>query len=191
MATTIQAAMLRTLALLSLQSKRIELLEIGTLFGIASGALYRAALRAQRRVDLTLIDPLKGYYDQGIIDGVTGVAVTRKTLMENLAALSVPESDYRVIQGLSTDEEVLKAASDRQYDYVLIDGNHSLEGVASDFELYGPLVKAGGVLIFDDYDTTDWPTIKPFVDEHVRPHGDWLWIGGEWRTAILRRKRGR
>jgi|GEM_PF-1861112 len=189
MATTIQAAMLRTLALLSLQTKRIELLEIGTLFGISAGTLYRAGIRAKREVYMTLIDPLEGYYDRGLTDNHTGVPVTRNTLVSNLSALGVKKTHYRIIQRLSTDREALEAASDRCYDYILVDGDHSLEGVASDFELYGPLVKPGGLLIFDDYDTTDWPAIKPFVDEYVRTDDDWLWIGSGWRTAIFRRKR--
>ncbi|MBB5520092.1 6-hydroxymethylpterin diphosphokinase MptE-like protein [Amphiplicatus metriothermophilus] len=191
LATTIQAAVLRTLALLSIQRKKIDLLEIGALFGIGAGMLYKAGERAQRTMHLTLVDPLDGYYDRGIADAATGVPVTRNTLVGNMAALGVPKSRYRIIQHLSTDEEALKLASDKQYDYVLIDGDHSLEGVASDFDLYGPLVKPGGVLIFDDYNTKDWPAIKPFVDEKVRPLGEWLWIGGEWRTAILRRRRRR
>jgi hypothetical protein len=104
--------------------------------------------------------------------------------------MGVPKSDYKIIQHLSTDDTAVKAASERKYDYLLIDGDHSIEGVAADFELYGPMVKPGGVMIFDDYDTKDWPAIKPFVDEYVRPNQDWLWIGGEWRTGIFRRRRG-
>ena len=189
MATTIQAAMLRTLALLSLQEKTIDVLEIGTLFGIATGSLYKTAARAGRNVTLTLLDPLEGYYDQGLTDAQTGVQVTRTTVVGNLAAMGVPTENYRIIQRRSTDSEAVKEASDRQYDYLLIDGDHSLEGVAADFDLYGSMVKPGGVLIFDDYDTTDWPAIKPYVDEQIRPNPDWLWIGGGWRTAIFRRRR--
>jgi hypothetical protein len=103
--------------------------------------------------------------------------------------MGVPSEDYRIIQRRSTDDAAVKEASDRQYDYLLIDGDHSVEGVAADFDLYGPMVKPGGVLIFDDYDTTDWPAIKPYVDEQIRPNPDWLWIGGGWRTAIFRRRR--
>lgn len=189
MATTIQAAMLRTLALLSLQAEEIDLLEIGTLFGIGGGTLYQAGMRAQRKMRLTLLDPLDGYYGQRLTDDMTGVPITRDTLVRNLQTLAVPEEDYRIIQHLSTKQEAIEAASERSYDYLLIDGDHSLEGVAADFELYGPMVKPGGVVIFDDYATTDWPAIQTFVDEHVRGNDDWLWIGGEWRTAILRRKR--
>jgi hypothetical protein len=188
MATTIQAAMIRALALLSLNSETIELLEIGTLCGVAAGSLYRTGVRAQRRVNLTLIDPLTGYYEDGLIDGQTGVPITKKTVIENLASLGVEQSQYRIIEKKSTDPDALEATSDRQYDFVLIDGDHSLHGVSSDFELYGGLVRPGGILLFDDYDTTDWPAIKSYVDDHVRTLDEWLWVGGEWRTAILQKK---
>lgn len=188
MATTIQAAMLRSLALLSLQSEKIELLEIGTLFGIGAGTLYQVGTRAQKHMHLTLLDPLDGYYGQRANDDSTGVPVTRDTLIHNLRMLDIPETDYRIIQQLSTDQQAIDAVGDRSYDYVLVDGDHSLSGVTADFELYGPMVKPGGLIIFDDYATTDWPAIQAFVDEQVRPLNDWQWIGGEWRTGILRRK---
>lgn len=35
-------------------------------------------------------------------------------------------------------------------DYLFIDGDHSYEGVKKDFELYSPLVRAGGVIVFHD-----------------------------------------
>ncbi|MXN67191.1 glycosyltransferase [Stappia sp. GBMRC 2046] len=185
LATTIQAAMLRTLALRSLGKETIEVLEIGTLFGIGAAALYKTA-DFGTRVSLTLIDPLDGYYNAGA-DSATGMPVNRDVLEGNLSALSIPESDYRIIQHYSDSEEALGMAGDRLYDFVLIDGDHSLAGVTRDFELYGDMVRPGGLLVFDDYDTTDWPAIKPFVDDVVRADGRWQWIGGEWRTGILRR----
>ncbi|MBA5778051.1 DUF115 domain-containing protein [Stappia sp. F7233] len=185
LATTIQAAMLRTLALRSIGKRSIEVLEIGTLFGIGAAALYKTA-EFGTRVSLTLIDPLEGYYNAGA-DPATGLPVNRDVLEGNLSALSIPESDYRIIQHYSDSEEAIEKAGDRSYDFVLIDGDHSLAGVTRDFELYGDMVRPGGLLVFDDYDTTDWPAIKPFVDDVVRADERWQWIGGEWRTGILRR----
>lgn len=189
LATTIHAALLRSLVLQSLTEPLLEVLEIGTLFGIGSGLLYDAAQLAGKPARLTMIDPLDGYYGQTLRDSSTGVPVTRHILEHNLAALAVPSEDYRVIQRLSTDREAIVEAGDRQYDLVLIDGDHSYEGVAADFELYGPMVKPGGALIFDDYGAPDWPAIQRFVDEIARQDCDWLWIGGEWRTGVMRRKR--
>lgn len=190
LATTIQAAMLRVLAMLSVRSEQMEMLEIGTLAGVSAGNLHCAGRRVGSNVRLTLIDPLTGYYGQSALDGQTGVAITRATLESNLAALAIEPENYRIIQRLSTDPAAVSETSDRKYDLVVIDGDHSLAGVSNDFELYRNHVRPGGLLIFDDYDTTDWPAIKPFVDDEVRPLDEWLWIGGEWRTAILQRKLG-
>lgn len=35
-------------------------------------------------------------------------------------------------------------------DFLFIDGDHSYEGVKKDFEMYAPLVKKGGVIVFHD-----------------------------------------
>ena len=187
LATTVQAAVVRSLALMSLGTGDIELLEIGTLFGIGAGALYRTGARAGQRVRLTLVDPLDGYYSVGLRDSTTGVPVTLDVLSRNLKAMSVTESDVRFVIGKSGDDEVLAEVSDRTYDYVLIDGDHSLEGVAADFTRYGELVRPGGLLVFDDYDTADWPQIKTFVDRHVLGNRAWECVGTGWRTAVFAR----
>jgi FkbM family methyltransferase len=187
LATAIETAMLRQLALRSLPGPEIDLLEIGTLFGIGGGLLYR--LRGDRitRLRLTLVDPLNGYYAAGEPDPVTGVMVGVDTVKRNLRALDVPEENVILLQGLSTDEDIVAAAKQRRYDFALIDGDHSGEGVRRDFELYGPLIRPGGLVLFDDYDTKEWPEIKPAVDDLMKAAEGWEWVGAEWRTGIARR----
>jgi SMP-30/Gluconolactonase/LRE-like region len=42
-------------------------------------------------------------------------------------------------------------------------------GVARDFRHYAPLVRSGGTVLFDGYDTPEWPAIQPHVpDERAR-----------------------
>lgn len=48
---------------------------------------------------------------------------------------------------------------------LLIDADHSYDGVRQDFELWSPLVAPGGVIIFHDYDV---PEVRRFVDAEVR-----------------------
>ena len=100
-----------------------------------------------------MIDPLSGYYEDGLRDAQTGVPVTPGLVVTNLDRMGVQEADYRIIQQLSTNPDAIKEASDRQYDFVLIDGDHSLRGVSNDFKNLAPLVRPGGILMFDDYDT--------------------------------------
>lgn len=47
-------------------------------------------------------------------------------------------------------EEVKTVFEGRPLDYLFIDGDHRYEGVKSDFERYGPLVRRGGLIAFHD-----------------------------------------
>lgn len=51
-------------------------------------------------------------------------------------------------------------------DAVYIDGEHSFAAVVNDFKLSWPLLKIGGVIIFDDYDSkaTGSPQVKIAID---------------------------
>lgn len=49
-----------------------------------------------------------------------------------------------------TVERLKQWLGDRQIDFLFIDGDHSYEGVAKDYEMYSPFVRPGGVIGFHD-----------------------------------------
>jgi len=49
-----------------------------------------------------------------------------------------------------TVRAVERLLAGRPLDFLFIDGDHSYEGVARDFELYSPLVRPGGLIAFHD-----------------------------------------
>jgi predicted O-methyltransferase YrrM len=49
-----------------------------------------------------------------------------------------------------THGEVEAAVTGKPVEFLFIDGDHSYEGVRSDFLLYGPLVRPGGLIAFHD-----------------------------------------
>jgi predicted O-methyltransferase YrrM len=51
---------------------------------------------------------------------------------------------------VETVQEVRNLLGDRSVDFLFLDGDHSYEGVRADFELYGPLVRSGGIIAFHD-----------------------------------------
>jgi len=51
---------------------------------------------------------------------------------------------------ISTKQELMKILGKRKIDFLLIDGDHTYEGVKKDFQLYSPLVKKGGSVAFHD-----------------------------------------
>jgi len=48
--------------------------------------------------------------------------------------------------------EALRGLTEGFYDWIYIDGRHDYDGVLQDFYFAWPLLKQGGVMIFDDYD---------------------------------------
>ncbi|HZY93733.1 MAG TPA: class I SAM-dependent methyltransferase [Candidatus Bathyarchaeia archaeon] len=49
-----------------------------------------------------------------------------------------------------THERVVQLLAGQCVDLLFIDGDHTLDGVKRDFEMYGPLVRKGGIIAFHD-----------------------------------------
>ncbi len=70
--------------------------------------------------------------------------------------------------GESTLEKTKRLLAGHQIDLLFIDGDHAYEGVKKDWEMYSPLVRSGGLIVFHDvagnYGETQvkafWDTIK-------------------------------
>ncbi|MEM9741769.1 MAG: FkbM family methyltransferase [Pseudomonadota bacterium] len=185
-ATTIENAVIRSVIALSLGRERVRVLEIGTLFGLGAIALYDALVGKARSIHLTLIDPLSGYYRLQEADHMTGESVSYSTLSRNLTLASIPPTDYQIIQGRSEEAEVLSTISEQSFDLILIDGDHSREGVKRDFENYVGHLKPGGLLLFDDYGVPEWADITEYVDSEVIGDSRVEFIAAGFRTALFR-----
>ena len=186
LATSIQDAVLRCLISVAPQTDEIEVLEIGTLFGIGLSMLYRQLYGRYKKVHLTAIDPLAGYYKTNPNDVLIDVPISAENFWHNMRVADVPKSDVTLIKGMSTHKRVITAAAKRMYDIVIIDADHSYAGVKFDFENYAQMVKPGGYLIFDDYGAGDWPDIKKFVDQEVKPLDTLSFVGSSWRTGVFK-----
>ena len=59
----------------------------------------------------------------------------------------------------STRAQLDEALGGAPVDFLWVDGDHSYDGVKSDFEMYGGLVRAGGLVAFHDVRASDfWPS---------------------------------
>ena len=65
-----------------------------------------------------------------------------------------------------TYRQVLHALDGLWIDFLYIDADHGFEAVVSDFEMYAPLVRDGGLIVRDDAVTRDVPgtEVHRFVD---------------------------
>ena len=170
---------------LSRQNEEFHFLEIGTLFGLGAFILHDSCFDKQGG-HLTLIDPLDGYYGNTIPDPITGLIVSEKILRENANRLAIPFEEITLLKGLSTDKHILESAQDN-YDLLIVDGDHSYEGIKNDFELYAGRVRKGGVVVVDDYETNAWPDVTRYTDEAIRTDERFEFVGAQSRTALFRR----
>lgn len=86
------------------------------------------------------------------------------------------------IQGYS--QKILKEQrwKDDSFDLIYIDGNHTIMAVLNDFVLTWPLLKVGGIMIFDDYLQGNDDEVKRAVD---------VILQGLWGKRHFDRKRKR
>lgn len=82
------------------------------------------------------------------------------------------------LQARSVD--VVDRFADESLDLVLIDGDHSYEGVCADWLAYERKVRLGGmILLHDKLNTRDFPGIARLINEGIHPH--WR----RWECATL------
>ncbi len=186
LATNVQDMLLRILIARSVKSRDLSILEIGSLFGINLAILYETCRNFFETIHLTAIDPLDGYYGEQATDLVTHVPITREMFEHNLRKVDVPLEDVTLIQGLSTDEKVLADVGLKQYNLLVIDGDHTYGGVKFDFDHYLAAVDVGGYIIFDDYSTEHWPDVAEFIDQEVKSNPYVEFVGSSWRTGVFR-----
>lgn len=69
-------------------------------------------------------------------------------------AFAQPGQTLHFVRGNSHAPETLEKLKTilggRQIDFLFIDADHTYEGVKKDFEMYGPLVRKGGIVAFHD-----------------------------------------
>jgi len=116
-------------------------LEIGTAHG---GTLFLLTRLASAHATIVSVD-LPG----GMFGG--GYSARRKWFYQRFARRS---QRLHLLQGDSHSVEMLgqvnAALAGQPLDYLFIDGDHRYDGVKRDFEMYGPLVRKGGLIAFHD-----------------------------------------
>lgn len=116
-------------------------LEIGTAGGATLFMLTRVADKTATVISLDLPGgPFGGGYPDA-----------RKELYE---AFALPGQTMHLMREDSHRPETLEGLKDllkgRQIDFMLIDGDHTYEGVKQDYEMYAGLVRPGGIIAFHD-----------------------------------------
>jgi predicted O-methyltransferase YrrM len=118
-----------------------RVLELGTAQG---GTLFLFAGAAADGATLVTVDVPGGSFGGGY----------PRTRVPFLRSLGRPGQRIRLVRGDSHDASTLArvrhALPGGGIDFLFVDGDHRYEGVRRDYELYGRLVRAGGLIAFHD-----------------------------------------
>ena len=187
LATTIEDAIVRQLVAECIAGEKICILEIGALYGISLAILYNHATTRYREVRIVGLDPFDGFYGQAH-DAVLNQPVNDLTFLRNMQLANVPARDFALIKHYSTDPVAVSMAQELPVNLIVIDGDHSYEGVKSDFDTYFPLLQPGGYVIFDDYNAKEWPGVQQFIDHDLQQAPGLEYLGAIGRTAVGRKR---
>lgn len=129
---------------------RRRALEIGTYMGVSANII---AKELESEGTLFCIDPfvnIKGMKNPGL-------TIAERDLKKNALLSKVV-----FLKGLSTDPEIKSKLGD-DFDFIFIDGDHSYEGLANDWQIVKQTLKPGGIICLHD-------TIIP-IEEPYRNFG--------------------
>jgi cephalosporin hydroxylase len=142
--------------------ERFTYLETGTLFGGSLCALsfHRRTSAFEKYAGIDIFS----YYGEGT-EPSSGVDVSIERADRNVRYFGV--NTFALFEGDSHAPEVAARALAYLRDSVTmlyVDGDHSAEGIARDFEMYAKHVVPGGVVVFDDYHDDAWPEVTEAID---------------------------
>ena len=142
--------------------------ETGTLFG---GSIC-LQIQDKQPCYYIGIDLFDGYYKPFSYgsekDPVCGLEVNLERAKRNIDSQNIHNHPYDLVKGSSyapeTVERVKQLLDGRTIDFLFIDGDHSFNGVMSDWNAYKDLVSVGGLVCFDNYSTSTWLEVKKAID---------------------------
>lgn len=165
-------------------------LEIGTLFGLFAPALVKQFRQVGQFRSLTVIDPLAGHQIQpGSSPNTdpTGTPVDEQTARHNFRVGGLTDDGVRLIRGFSTDPVVRAEAGDQAYAVVVIDGDHSEDGVYADLQWVETILAPGGIAVMDDFGDRMWPGVERATRRYLADGGRLELLGRAATSAFLRR----
>lgn len=141
-------------------------LEIGTMAG---GTLWLWCQLAYPTAHIVSVDLPGGDWGGGYTDEAIPKLLTYTKQQQTMHLFRCDSHEDRTLASVVRYLKLKKA----KVDLLFIDGDHTYDGVRRDFEMYGPLVKEDGLIVFHDIvDHTGIPDcqVKPFWDEIKENH---------------------
>jgi hypothetical protein len=154
-------------------------MEIGSLFGGSVILAHHAIKLAEKNIPLHVIEPFEGYYGKGK-DIITKEDITEVNFIKNLGIFEIPQKHIHIHKGFSGDSNILQQCNKLKVLSLLIDGDHSYNGVKNDWINYAHLVVPGGYILIDNYNDQYWPDVMKFINNEVLSN-----LHGRWEVACF------
>lgn len=162
-------------------------LEIGVLFGgscILKGLILQNE-KLEKKQDIIAIDPLSGYYGQ-TNDPNSGMPINKESFLINIRNFKLNPKNTHIIESTSQNlSKTLPLLSKHRLISLMIDGDHSYQGIKNDFSVYGPLIEKGGCLIIDDFGDISWPEVTQYTKDHILTLTTWTPLVHYDTTLVL------
>jgi len=169
--------------------KSLCIVELGTLFGGSCMLFLSASNKLFANARIICIDPMNGYYGNER-DPTSGALVSPRTFWKNIERMKIPKQIVELRRCHSYQNEAMSGIDDDSIDILLIDADHSHEGVLKDWRNYHKRVRPGGIVIFDDYNSPEHPGVKVSVEEICSTFFGWSCLCCIGTSMVVRRELG-
>jgi len=154
------------------------LIDLGTYYGRSAMVLVSASLGDQQRRRIVSID---NYQEGRNAKQDVGVDNPAPDFWRVYSNFKCRHRSY-LICGDTAD--VPAVCQGEEIALVFVDADHTRDGLTRDIKAWKPLVRAGGIMAFDDYGSERWPDVKEVVDELM---GDWTRLECKGSVIAFRR----
>jgi len=149
--------------LMSMLPMKQSFLEIGCFEG--RGTCWFLQNGLSERGVMVCVDPFKGSMEHKDMD----LRELYEQFAFNVARAKKPDQQLTILKHTSYQALSHLISEDWIFDFIYIDGDHTAPAVLTDACMAWPLLKSGGIMLFDDYHWnpegfTDWQKPKMAID---------------------------
>jgi len=137
-----------------------EVAEIGVLEGITVDAVHQNCPSIEKYY---MIDPWVPFKGDGAGKSANITAEEWEVIYQNI--LDKYATDPKFIIMRATSVQAAKAFEPSSLDLVFIDSIHSYKSCKSDVQTWFPIVRPGGILCGDDYNSSRYPSVTTVINE--------------------------
>ena len=148
------------------------------------------------RTGISLCQLLSAYMDTSSIERIVSCDlfndgfISPDLVRYNLRYVGIPEATIEKIEFMIGDSKVTVPQIKGEFDWILVDGDHSVEGARADLENVKPLIAQGGIIVFDDITEDGMNLLPVWADFRDKYQHEFEWMdnqngkGAAWAVRL-------